>query len=203
MRPTLEFSSSYGRALTVAAGVVALGAVVAVGVQDGLDEVVRALPLAGAVVLGVWALFWRPAVVVSDGGVLVRNPLRSTHVPWPTYTGLTVQWSLVVHTTDGDVTAWAAPRSSGTASRMRRSTGSSDDDVVATSTKDARLHATAEDVAAAIGDRHRALADAGFLRDAERARTAAGIRPERHWHVATVVALLALVGTSVAVLATA
>ena len=202
MRPTLEFSSRNGRALTVAAGVVALGAVVAVGVQDGLDEVVRALPLAGAVVLGVWALFWRPAVVVSDGGVLVRNPLRSTHVPWPTYRGLTVQWSLVLHTTDGDVTAWAAPRSSGTAARMHRSTGSSDDAAV-TATKDARLPGTAEDVAAAIGDRHRALAEAGFLRDAEQARTTGGIRPERHWHVATIAALLVLVGTAVAVLATA
>nr|WP_281362163.1 PH domain-containing protein [Cellulomonas humilata] len=145
-------------------------------------------------------MFWRPAVVVSDGGVLVRNPLRSTHVPWPTYLGLTVQWSLVVHTTDGDVTAWAAPRSSGTAARMRRS---HDDEVVATPTKDGRLPATAEDVAAAIGDRHRALVDAGYLRDAEQAREAAGIRPERHWHVATIAALVLLVGAAVAVLVTA
>jgi len=203
VRPTLEFSSRYGRALTVAAGVVALVAVVAVGLQDGLREVVRALPLAGSVVLGVWVLFWRPAVVVSDGGVLIRNPLRSTHVPWPTYRGLTVQWSLVLHTTDGDVTAWAAPRSSGTASRMSRRSGAVDDGAVTAPTQDARLPGTAEDVAAAIGDRHRALSDAGFLRDAEQARTAGGIRPERHWHVATIAALLVLVGTAVAVLATA
>lgn len=200
MRPTLEFSSRYGRALTAAAGAVALVAVVAVGMQDGLGEVVRALPLAGLVVLAVWALFWRPAVVVSDGGVLVRNPLRSTHVPWPTYRGLTVQWSLVVHTTDGDVTAWAAPRSSGTAARMRRS---AEDPVVVTPTTDARLPATAEDVAAAIDDRHRALSDAGFLRDAEQARTAGGIRPERRWHVATIAALVVLAGVTAAVLASA
>lgn len=200
MRPTLEFSSRYGRALTAAAGAVALVAVVAVGMQDGLGEVVRALPLAGLVVLAVWALFWRPAVVVSDGGVLVRNPLRSTHVPWPTYRGLTVQWSLVLHTTDGDVTAWAAPRSSGTAARMRRSPA---DETVATSTQDARLPGTAEDVAAAIGERHRALADAGFLRDAEQARTAGGIRPERRWHVATIAALVVLAGVTAAVLASA
>ncbi|WP_456787856.1 PH domain-containing protein [Cellulomonas sp. P5_C5] len=199
MRPTLEFSSRYGRALTVAAGVVGLVAVVAVALQDGLGEVVRALPLAGAIVLAVWALFWRPVVVVSDGGVLVRNPLRSTHVPWPTYRGLTVQWSLVLHTTDGDVTAWAAPRSSGTAARMHRSA----EDVVVAPTKDARLPGTAEDVAAAIGDRHRALADAGFLRDAEQARTAGGIRPERHWHVATIAALVLLTAAAAAVLATA
>lgn len=200
MRPTLTFSSGYGRVLTIAAGVVALGAVVAVWAQDGLGEVLRALPLAGGVALAVWALFWRPAVVVSDGGVLIRNPFRSTHVPWPTYRGLTVQWSLVVHTTDGDVTAWAAPRSSGTAARMRRS---GDDPVVATPTQDARLPATAEDVAAAIDARHRELTEAGFLRDAERARTAAGIRPERHWHLATIAALLALTAAAVAVLATA
>lgn len=200
MRPTLEFSSSYGRALTVAAGAVALAAVISVGVQDGLGEVVRALPLVGLVVLVIWALFWRPAVVVSDGGVLVRNPLRSTHIPWPTYRGLTVQWSLVLHTTDGDLTAWAAPRSSGTAARMRR--GTSDDEVV-TATKDARLSGTAEDVAAAIDARHRALSDAGFLRDAEQARTAGGIRPERRWHVATIAALVVLVAAAAAVLATA
>jgi hypothetical protein len=111
-----------------------------------------------------------------------------------------VQWSLVLHTTEGDVTAWAAPRSSGTAARMRRG---GDDDVVVTPTKDARLPGTAEDVAAAIGDRHRALTDAGFLRDAEQARTAGGIRPERHWHVATIAALLVLVAGAAAVLATA
>jgi hypothetical protein len=141
--------------------------------------------------------------VVSDVGVLVRNPLRSTHVPWPTYRGLTVQWSLVLHTTDGDVTAWAAPRSSGTAARMHRGTGADDDGAVGATTTDARLPAVAEDVAAAIDERHRALAEAGFLRDAERARTTAGIRPERHWHIATIAALVALVGTAVAVLATA
>ena len=200
MRPTLEFSSGYGRVLTVAAGVVALAALVSVAVQDGLGEVVRALPLAGVIVLAVWVLFWRPAVVVSDGGVLVRNPLRSTHVPWPTYRGLTVQWSLVLHTTEHDVTAWAAPRASGTAARMRRGRG---DDHVVTATTDARLSGTAEDVAAAIGDRHRALVDAGFLRDAEQARVAGGIRPDRRWHVATIAALLVLVVASAAVLATA
>ena len=72
-----------------------------------------------------------------------------------------------------------------------------------TATQDARLPGTAEDVAAAIGDRHRALADAGFLRGAEEARTAGGIRPERHWHVATCAALVVLVGAAVTVLATA
>ena len=200
MRPTLEFSSGYGRVLTVAAGVVALAALVSVAVQDGLGEVVRALPLAGVIVLAVWVLFWRPAVVVSDGGVLVRNPLRSTHVPWPTYRGLTVQWSLVLHTTEHDVTAWSAPRASGTAARMRRGRG---DDHVVTATTDARLSGTAEDVAAAIGDRHRALVDAGFLRDAEQARVAGGIRPARRWHVATIAALVVLTAASAAVLATA
>jgi hypothetical protein len=133
----------------------------------------------------------------------VRNPLRSTHVPWPTYRGLTVQWSLVLHTTDGDVTAWAAPRSSGTAARMHRGTGADDDRAVEAPTADARLPAVAEDVAAAIGERHRTLVDAGFLRDAEHARTTAGIRPERHWHVATIAAFVMLVGAAVAVLTTA
>ena len=202
MRPTLEFSSRYGRALTVAAGVVALVAVVAVGVQDGLGEVVRALPLAGVVVLLVWALFWRPAVVVSDGGVLVRNPLRSTaralaHLP---RAHRAVVAGPAHHRRRRDRLGGTAVERHG---RPHAPLHGSTDDAAVTATTDARLPGTAEDVAAAIGDRHRALADAGFLRDAEQARTAGGIRPERHWHVATIAALLVLVGTAVAVLATA
>ena len=69
VRATLEFVVEYGRALTVAAGVVGLVAVVAVAVQDGLGEVVRALPLAGVVVLLGLGAVLAPAVEVSDGGV--------------------------------------------------------------------------------------------------------------------------------------
>ena len=193
MRPTLEFSSRYGRALTVAAGVVALVAVVAVGVQDGLGEVVRALPLAGVVVLLVWALFWRPAVEVSDGEVVVRNVLATVRIPWPAYRGVTVKYSLVVHSTGADVTAWAAPRSSGTAQRMRRRRPPEGP------LGPGRHNANAERVADAIVERQAALKDAGYLDGAE-AALAAGVAPQRRWHWPLIGSVLVLAAAAAALL---
>lgn len=205
MGATQEFTSGYGRGLTVAAavtGVVALGAVAA---QDGAGEALRVLPVVALVVLVVWALFWRPGVEVADGEIVVRNVLSTVRVPWPTYRGVTRGWSLVVHTTEGDVQVAAAPRSSATARLVRRR-GADEDAPVGTPPAGDRTvrsyRATAEAVGDAVEARHDALVRAGYLDGAERARTEHGLRTTRRVHVAGIGAAAVLTAAAVAVLVT-
>ncbi len=185
MGATQEFSSTYGRWLTGVAALVAVIALVSVFLADGVSESLRLVPLMALVVLLVWALFWRPEVEVSDGEIVVCNVLATVRVPWPTYRGVTVKYSLVVHTTGSDVTAWAAPRSSVTAQRMRRRRPE------AGPLGPGRHNGNGERVADAIVERQTALKDAGFLKDAE-AAVAAGIAPQRRWHAVTIAAVLVL-----------
>lgn len=217
MHPTLEFSSAYGRVLTVATAVAGVAAVVATAAEQGGSSVVDALAWAALVVVLVWAVFWRPAVVVSDGEVVVRNVWRTTRVPWPTYRGVEAGLSLVVQHTEGTVTAWAAPSGSGTAARLRharsrralaeRPVGLDRAAAVAavggdggTVERPVRASGTAETVAAAVQDRHDALVAAGHLRDADRLLVGGDIRPIVTWHARTLGSVLIL-AVAVAVLA--
>ena len=204
MGATQEFTSGYGRVLTVAAGAIGLVAVLSVVLEDGAAQALRALPLAALVAVVVWALFWRPGVEVSDGEVVVRNVLSTVRVPWPTYRDVEYGWSLVLRTTDGDVTVFAAPRASGTARRLRR--GATEDghgaEVPAPGPTVRSLQATAQSVGAAVEARHDALVRAGHLDGAQHVRVEQGLRPARRVHAATIGAVVLLTALSVAVLAT-
>ena len=157
MGPTLVFRSTYGRVLTVATGVVAVALGVSTALTGDVGAVVGALVPAALVTYLVWMLFWRPAVEVSDGGVEVRNVTRTVHVPWTAYEGVDTRYSLEVRYAGGRVTAWSAPRSSGTArwlrSSRRRAVGQ--EQVV--------TGASAEAVADAVTQRHAMLTAAGHL----------------------------------------
>lgn len=70
----------------------------------------RTAAFALLLVATAWALYWRPEVEVSDGGVRVVNPWRTVHVPWPALDEVSDRWSLTLTTTDGRrVSAFAAP----------------------------------------------------------------------------------------------
>jgi len=74
----------------------------------GIDAVLRyGAPTLLFALLG-WAAFWRPHVVVSDGGVTVVNTLRTVEVPWPAIEGVEGRYGLRLRTAYGPVTAWAA-----------------------------------------------------------------------------------------------
>ncbi|MBD7919173.1 hypothetical protein H9657_12925 [Cellulomonas sp. Sa3CUA2] len=200
MGATQEFTSGYGRVLTLAGAAIGLVALVSVTVQDGAGEALRALPLVGLVVVVLWALFWRPGVEVSDGEVVVRNVLSTVHVPWPTYREVEYGWSLVVRTSDGDVTVFAAPRASATARRVRRGRAPLPDAVPPPGRPVRSLQATAESVGAAIEARHDALVAAGHLDGAQRVAVEQGLTTTRRVHVVTVGAVALLAAASVAVL---
>lgn len=61
-----------------------------------------------AVGVVVYALFWRPAVVVDDEGVLLRNVLRDVHVPWSLLEAIETRFALTLVTPDGRHQSWAA-----------------------------------------------------------------------------------------------
>jgi hypothetical protein len=94
---------------TIAAWVVIAGLTAARGFEDGPTAVLRALPLAIGLGLLAWLVFWHPRVDVTDDGVTLVNPLRTTQVPWAALINVETQYSLSLVTPGGRYRAWAAP----------------------------------------------------------------------------------------------
>ena len=155
MGPTKVFFSMYGRVLTVAVGVVGVMLCAALWTTDGAAAGLRTVPGAALVTWAVAMLFWLPRVEVSDGGIDVHNVVRSVHVPWPAFEGAETRWSLEVRYHGGSVTAWAAPRSSGSARWLRTRRDGTQRGSGGTAA------ATAETVAAAVTERHATRRGAG------------------------------------------
>lgn len=84
------------------------------------------LPTYGAVLAAIaligWSAFWTPYVEVSDGGVVLRNVLRTVTLPWPAIEEIQGRYGLELTTAYGRFTAWAASAPVG---RDRRRGGSS------------------------------------------------------------------------------
>jgi len=55
----------------------------------------------------VWSLFVRPAVLLDEDGVTIRNVVRDIHIPWVRVTDVECRWSLKVFVGDRPYTAWA------------------------------------------------------------------------------------------------
>jgi hypothetical protein len=102
------FRPVFGRVLTVVIALICAGAEIA-GLITEPDDAMRLLPWLALVAGTCWALFWRPAVVVDDGGVHLVNPLRTIDVPWPAIQAIDTKYAHVLITAYGRFTAWAAP----------------------------------------------------------------------------------------------
>ena len=55
----------------------------------------------------VWSLFVRPAVLLDEDGVTIRNIVRDVHIPWAQVGDVECRWSLKVFVGDRAYTAWA------------------------------------------------------------------------------------------------
>jgi len=55
----------------------------------------------------VWSVFVRPAVLVDDEGVTVRNVIRDFHIPWARVTDTESRWNLMVFAGERGYTSWA------------------------------------------------------------------------------------------------
>jgi len=71
-------------------------------------ELVRALPWLLLVGVVDYAVFWRPAVLVDDEGVGLRNIVRDVRVPWGALTALDTRYALTLVTDGGRYQSWAA-----------------------------------------------------------------------------------------------
>jgi hypothetical protein len=103
------FRPGFGRVLCIAIGVICVVAMVALVATDGLAAGWRGGPWLALVAGSCWALFWRPEVVVDDGGVRLVNVFRTIDLPWPSIVAVDTKWALTLITAYGRYTGWAAP----------------------------------------------------------------------------------------------
>jgi hypothetical protein len=54
-----------------------------------------------------WVIFVRPAVVLDERGVTLRNLVRDVHIPWARLTQVTSRWTVKVFAGDRGYSAWA------------------------------------------------------------------------------------------------
>jgi len=193
MGPTQVFVSGYSRVLAVATALVAV--VAALSTVGSGDLRLTLLGLLGVTLAAVllWAIFWRPSVEVSDGGVRVVNVLRTIEIPWPVLDRAEVRWSLELHTLDARWTAWSAARSSAAGAAVRRNEQTRSDRGQPRGAM-GRLTsaASAEHVAKAIVTKQESLLAAGHLDGAQRRARDNGLRETVTWHRGTIATTLAL-----------
>jgi hypothetical protein len=195
---TAEFRPRSGRVLTIATAVLAAVGAVSALVQEPVDGL-RYLPAFVLAAVLVWAFFGRPAVLVSDGGVEVRNVLRTIELPWPSIERIDTKYALTLYTAYGVYAAWAAPAPSRTQTLhaapddTRHLPGTS---YIGGGIRPGDLAGTPSgDAAAYIRRRWEELHDAGHL-DVPRLELD---RPRVHWHLVpaagvAVLAALAVLG---------
>ena len=104
----VEFRPRLGRAIAWVTAVAAAVAAV-LTVADDVTVGLRYAPVMALVAVLVWAFFGRPAVIVSDGGVELRNVLRTIELPWPSIQRIDTKYALTLYTAYGVFAAWAAP----------------------------------------------------------------------------------------------
>ena len=184
-----EVGSTYGRALTIALGVVCLGTTIAVGVFAGWTDAALTAPWTALFALLCWAVFWRPRVVVSDAGVQLVNVSRTIFIAWPALHSIDTKWALTLVTAHGRFTAWGAPASGARGAVLSMSRGADEQayDFVG---------GPAGEAAALIRERWDRLRAAGHLDDPRLERD----RPQVRWHVETGLAVAALLAVGIATL---
>lgn len=106
--PVDVFKARSNKALAAILWALAAFGLVVTLAQSGVGGLRFVAPLALMAFAG-WALFWRPAVVVSDAGVELINPLRDVGVPWEALAFVDTKYALTLVTGAGRFSAWAAP----------------------------------------------------------------------------------------------
>lgn len=192
---TVHFQPAFARGMTIAVAVLAAVALGSTAVED-LGTAVRYVPVFLVVPVAVWALYGRPAVVISDGGVELRNVLRTVELPWPSILRIDTKYALTLETAYGVFAAWAAPAPSRTAAvHATRSVMQHQPESAfhAGGLRPGDLAGTASgDAAAYIRRRWEELRDAGHLDDPRLERA----RPNVRWHLLPALAVLGLAAAS-------
>lgn len=196
---TVVFHAPRGTAITVGVAALCLLGLVTVLVQDPALAL-RYTPALVLPVALVWALYARPAVIVSDAGVELRNVTRTVVLPWPSIQRVDTKYALTLYTAYGTFAAWAAPAPS----RMTTlASGPQDLKHLPTSSyigggvRPGDLTTSASGQAAAvIRRRWDELNEAGYLADPRLERS----HPQVRWHVLPALGIVALTALAVLLL---
>lgn len=186
------FRPTFGRVLTAVIGSICVIAAAVTLIENGLSGIARVAPWLALVGGGCWAVFWRPRVEVTDGGVRIVNVTRTIDVPWPAIQNVETKWALKLVTAYGSFTAWAAPAGGrGPARRasrieldlLRRSA------VTENLAPPGSIEGAAGDAAVIVRDHWAVLRDAGHLENPVLEHDRAPVR----WHVEILAAAALLV----------
>ncbi len=168
--------------------VVAASAVFALGLQILNGPAIDALRYAGIPLLVAyagWLLWAGPQLRVDSAGLVAKNPLTTTRIPWHAITEVGSAWGLFVRTQDRKWDIWAAPQRSRFAGRKANGPG-------------VRVPSHADDV---IREDLGASQAASMIREEwldrqkrESPTTSDGNRPEHNINVLEVGALVVLLG---------
>lgn len=192
----VEFKGRFGTRLTWVVTVLAAVTVVLTAVDD-VGQGLRLVPAAALVALAVHVLYARPAVLVHDGGVELRNVTRTVQLPWPAIRRVDTKYALTLETAYGTYAAWAAPAPDRTTARqaaredLRHLPEST---YIGGAVRPGDLAGTASgDAAAYIRKRLDDLRDAGHLREPRLEHD----RPVVRWNVTPALLLVALFAAAV------
>lgn len=192
----VEFRARVGRGLTAAIALLGVVALVSTAVEDPAAAL-RYGPALLVPAAAVWLLLARPAVIVSDAGVELRNVLRTIDLPWPSIERVDTKYALTLHTAYGVYAAWAAPapsRAQTLHSGPQDLAHLPESSYIGGGVRPGDLVTSASGQAAAyIRRRWQELHDAGHLNDPRLEHA----RPVVHWHVLPAVAVLVLLAAAV------
>ncbi|NYI68061.1 PH domain-containing protein [Spelaeicoccus albus] len=181
------FRSTSGRVLSIGSAATAVAVLVTIAVSDGVPGLLHygAIPLLFAAL--VWAIFDRPFLRVSDGGIDIGNIARLVHIPWPSVTDLELRWGLRVVTSFGKYTAWSVPAPkrpslgstlAGGTSVMQQKASQSAASLLDKNSQKRRTDSVESEAAVSASKRWESLKDAGHL-DNPRLDDA---KPTTTWH---------------------
>ncbi len=192
---TVTYQPGSARGMTIGVAAVAAVALVVTALDD-VGAALRYLPVFLVVPAAVWAFYGRPAVIISDGGVTLRNVLRTVELPWPAIQRIETKYALTLETAYGPYNAWAAPVPSRTiaANRTHLTMRNQPESAYAAGgLRPGDLEGTPSgDASAYIRRRWEALRDAGHLDDPRLERQ----RPVVRWHPGPLLLVVALVAAS-------
>lgn len=201
-RASERIKSPGGQVLAVGVALLAGAAGVLVVAEDGPSALLSVCPWLALVAGLAWAVYWRPEVVVNDGGVRLVNVLRTIDVPWPALRGIGTKWALTLETEWGDFRAWAAPAPGRSAMRRelreQRSAARTVERRVpnlpaaTTGRPSDLLHSDSGAAAAAVHERWRRLQRAGYLDAAVTEHSEVPV--QWHWELLAGAAVLIALG---------
>ncbi|GEK78930.1 PH domain-containing protein [Agrococcus baldri] len=96
---------------------VLLGAVLAL--QSELRGVVATAIVVAWLSYAAYVAMWAPALLVDDRGSEIRNPIRTTFVPWDALIHVDTKYSLTLYTPGRSWPVWCAPQASALVARRK------------------------------------------------------------------------------------